>query len=140
MEPSSLHTVTAKLGWLQSWASVLFYIECWTRINGNLACTQEICSWILPTYAKAVPYARVRDIDFTSAKRPREKLYHKIDSFTPTSQDSALPSHEETEVEQDSVLPLREKTTVAEGSALPSHEETDVKNKAVSRHHMIRLR
>ncbi|XP_066270230.1 uncharacterized protein [Branchiostoma lanceolatum] len=124
-------------------ASVLFYIECWTRINGNLACTQVKCTWILPTYAKAVHYERVRDIDFTSAKRLKEKLDHKIDSFTPTSQDSALPSHEETEVEQDSVPPSCEKTAVAEDppscektavaedSVPPSHEKTEVAEESV---------
>ncbi|CAH1263887.1 MRPL4 [Branchiostoma lanceolatum] len=112
-------------------ASVLFYIECWTRINGNLACTQVKCTWILPTYAKAVHYERVRDIDFTSAKRLKENLDHKIDSFTPTSQDSALPSHEETEVEQDSVPPSCEKTAIAEDSVPPSCEKTAVAEDSV---------
>ena len=31
-------------------ASVLFYIEVWTRLYGKLACTQVKCTWILPTY------------------------------------------------------------------------------------------
>ena len=31
-------------------ASVLFYIEAWTRINGKIACTQVKCTWLLPTY------------------------------------------------------------------------------------------
>ena len=30
-------------------ASVLFYVEFWTRVNGKLSCTQVKCTWILPT-------------------------------------------------------------------------------------------
>ncbi|KAI8491003.1 hypothetical protein Bbelb_314220 [Branchiostoma belcheri] len=80
----SAHCLGCKAGLAESCshvASVLFYLECWTRINGKLACTQVKCSWILPTYVKEVPYARVRDIDFTSAKKLKEKLDKKIDSL-----------------------------------------------------------
>ena len=48
-------------------ASFLFYIKEWTRLHGKLACTQVKCSWILPTYVNEVPYASVKDINFTSA-------------------------------------------------------------------------
>ena len=62
-------------------ASALFYIECWTRINGKLSCTQVKCTWLLPTYVSKVTYARARDIDFTSAKKLKENLDSKIESF-----------------------------------------------------------
>ena len=55
-------------------ASVLFYIEAWTRINGKLACTQVKCTWLLPTYVNEVPYARARDINFKSAKKLKEEM------------------------------------------------------------------
>ena len=54
-------------------ASVLFYLEVWTRLNGKLACTHVKCSWILPTYVKEVSYAPVGDINFTSAKKMKER-------------------------------------------------------------------
>ena len=43
-------------------ASVLFYIEAWTRILGKLSCTQVKCTWLLPSYVKEVPYARVQKL------------------------------------------------------------------------------
>ena len=62
-------------------ASVLFYIEAWTRILGKLSCTQVKCTWLLPSYVKEVPYARVRDIDFSSARKLKANLDAKIDSI-----------------------------------------------------------
>ncbi|XP_078349685.1 uncharacterized protein LOC144634562 [Oculina patagonica] len=59
-------------------ASVLFYLEAWTKINGKLSCTQVKCSWLLPTYVDHVEYARVRDINFTSAKKMKADLDGKI--------------------------------------------------------------
>ena len=35
-------------------ASVLFYIEAWTRINGKIACTQVKCKWLLPSFVNKV--------------------------------------------------------------------------------------
>ena len=61
-------------------ASVMFYIEAVTRIQGKLACTQAKCTWILPTYVNEVPYAKVKDIDFSSAKQLKKALDKKIDS------------------------------------------------------------
>lgn len=60
-------------------ASALFYIECWSRINGKLSCTQVKCMWLLPTYVSKVTYARARDIDFTSAKTLKENIDSKIE-------------------------------------------------------------
>lgn len=62
-------------------SSVLFYLEAWNRINGKLACTQVKCAWILPTYVKEVSYAEVKNIDFRSAKKLKQKLDETIDSL-----------------------------------------------------------
>ena len=62
-------------------ASAMVYIECWARINGKMACTQVKCSWRLPTCVNEVTYERLRDIDFTSAKKLKENLDIKIDSL-----------------------------------------------------------
>lgn len=46
-----------------------------------MACTQVKCSWLLPSYVNEVLYAKIKDIDFTSAKELRENLDCKIDSL-----------------------------------------------------------
>ena len=49
----SAHCLGCKAGLAESCshvASALFYIECWARINGKLACTQVKCTWLLPAY------------------------------------------------------------------------------------------
>ena len=66
-------------------ASVLFYIEFWTRVNGKLFCIQVKCTWILPTYIKQVDYARIKDIDFTSAKKLKENLTNRLKILIPES-------------------------------------------------------
>ena len=79
----STHCLGCKAGLAESCshiASVLFYLEATTRIHGKPACTQVKCSWILPTYVSEVPYARAKDIDFSSAKKLKEKLDQKIDN------------------------------------------------------------
>jgi len=68
----SAHCLGCKAGLAESCshvASVMFYIEAVTRIQGKLACTQAKCTWILPTYVNEVPYAKVRDIDSKVQKR-----------------------------------------------------------------------
>ena len=44
-----------------------------------MSCTQVKCSWILPSYIKEVEYARVRDINFTSAKKMKTDLDATLD-------------------------------------------------------------
>ena len=51
-----------------------FYLETTTRFIGKFACTQVKCLLILPTNANEVPYARAKDIDFSSANKLKEKL------------------------------------------------------------------
>ena len=53
----SAHCLSCKAGLAETCshvASVLFYIETWTRIHGKLACTQVKCSWLLPTFVNEV--------------------------------------------------------------------------------------
>jgi len=80
----SAHCLGCKAGLAQTCshvASVMFYIEAWTRINGKLACTQVKCTWLLPSYVNEVPYAKVADINFKSAKKMKQELDMKIDSL-----------------------------------------------------------
>ena len=82
-------------------ASVLFYIECWTRINGKLACMQLKFMWPFPTYVSQVSYAKAKDIDFTSAKKLKENLDNKIGSLDECAQDqSSTSSASNTQVAQ----------------------------------------
>ena len=62
-------------------ASVLFYIEVWTRLHGRLACTQVKCTWLLPTYVKEISYARVEDINFKSARKFKEDLDASVKKY-----------------------------------------------------------
>lgn len=80
----SVHCLGCKAGLAESCshvACVLFYIEAWIRINGKLSCTQVKSTWLLPTYVNEVPYARIKDINFSSAKKLKENLDRKIDSL-----------------------------------------------------------
>ena len=66
-------------------ASVLFYLEVWTRLNGKLAGTQVKCTWLLPTTVKQVDYARAKDINFSFADKLKTDLDKSIDSLHPSS-------------------------------------------------------
>lgn len=80
----SAHCLGCKAGLAESCpqiASVLFYVESWTKINGKLACTQVKCSWLLPSFAGHVEYARARDINVTSAKKIKADLIPKYLNF-----------------------------------------------------------
>ena len=66
----SSHCLGCKAGLAESCshiASAMIYIKCWARVNGKMACTQVKCTWLLPTYVNEVSYARVKDVDFSSA-------------------------------------------------------------------------
>ena len=78
------HCLGCKAGLAESCshvASAMMYIECWMRVNGKMACTQVKCTWILPTYVNEVSYEKVKDIDFSSARKLKEKLDSRIDSL-----------------------------------------------------------
>ena len=79
------HCLRCKAGLAESCshiASMLFYLEAWTKVNGRLACTQTKCSWILPSFANEVEYTRVRDINFKSAKKLKVDLDEMIENLT----------------------------------------------------------
>ena len=88
------HCLGCKAGLAESCsdiASVLFYLEATTtRIHGKLGCTQVKWSWSLPTYFNEVPYARAKDIVFSSAKKLKEKLDKKIDNLQQPQASSQL--------------------------------------------------
>ena len=91
-EISSAHCLGCKAGLGETCshvASVLFYLEAWTKIKGKLACTQVKCTWILPSFVGEVNYARVSDIDFTSSKKRRANLDIQIENL---SADGKSPS------------------------------------------------
>ena len=78
------HCLGCKAGLAESCshiASVLFYLEAWTKINGRLACMLVKCSWILPTYVKQVEYEKAREINFTSARKMKNDLDAKIENL-----------------------------------------------------------
>lgn len=70
-------------------ASVLFYIEVWTRLSGKMACMQVKCTWLLPAAVKQVDYARVKDINFSSAKKLKTDLDKSIESLESSSSESS---------------------------------------------------
>ena len=78
------HCLGCKAGLAESCsyiACALFYLESWTKIHGKLACTQMKCQWILPPFVKDVEYARVRDINFKSAKKLKSELDKSIENL-----------------------------------------------------------
>ena len=68
-------------GMLFPYASVLFYIEVWTRLHGKLAYTQVKCTWLLPAYVKEISYACAEDINFKSARKLNEDLDALIENI-----------------------------------------------------------
>lgn len=80
--------------------------------HGKLACTQVKCTWLLPIYVNEVPYARVKDIDFSSAKKFKENLDEKIDSL---KKNPSTPSRNSTLAQDNGSVSL----------SFPSKEEMD---------------
>jgi len=100
------------------------------------------CSWLLPTYVNEVTYERVRDIDFTSAKKLKENLDIKIDSV---SQNKAASRESQSSCRAQTAIPLQltlteemntffealnpcEKKTVAQSLVDPNAEQFVVKS------------
>ena len=80
----SAHCLGCKAGLAESCshaASVLFYIEAWTRIRGKFSCTEVKCTWLLPSFVKEVPYAKMRFINLTSARKLKANLDEKIENL-----------------------------------------------------------
>ena len=59
-------------------------------MNGKLACTQVKFDWILPLFVKEISYAPMKEIDFSSAKKPKTNLDKAIDNATTMQQ----PKHD----------------------------------------------
>ena len=74
----SAHCLGCKAGLAESCshiACILFYLEWWNKGNGEMACTQMKCTWIQPpSFVKNIEYARVRVINFTSARKLKKEL------------------------------------------------------------------
>ena len=75
----SAHCLGCKAGHIYRECSI--YLEATIRLHGKLACTRVKCSWILSTYVNEGPYARVKDINFSSAKKLKENLDQNIDNL-----------------------------------------------------------
>lgn len=80
-------------------ASLLWAIESGVRIRDSMTVTQKKAYWVIPNGVKEVPYARVRDIEFTGKKKCW-KAVEKSDftvnsgsscSFTPRASKSPSP-------------------------------------------------
>ncbi len=72
-------------------AAVLFFLETSARLRSKTTCTQEKCQWAIPTFQKNIPYAPVKDIDFTSAKGKKRKIDDALtDSTVSTSKKARM--------------------------------------------------
>ena len=87
--------------------ALLFAIEAAVKLRNSQTVTQEKSYWMLPTAIQKVPYSKVRDIDFTSAKMKKRKLDDQIEGSvtpkTPRTQGKCMgfippPSAEENEL------------------------------------------
>ena len=63
-------------------ACCLCFILPYSKLNGKVSCTQVKCSWNLPAYVREVEYARVRDTNFTSARKMKADLDARLDSLS----------------------------------------------------------
>ena len=73
-------------------AAVLFYIETSTRLNGKVACMQEQCKWVIPSYQKNIPLCPIKDLDFTSAKGKKKSIDDALEVEPHPKQNQTLPS------------------------------------------------
>ena len=56
---AGLHEVCSHVG------AILFYIE---AVRCSKTCTDVSCQWAVPSSINSIPYAKIADIDFTTAK------------------------------------------------------------------------
>ena len=73
--------------------AVLFYLETATKISRVSQCTQEKCCLIVPIYQKAIPYAPISEIDFSSAKNEMRTVDATINCPNPVLQITPQPNH-----------------------------------------------
>ena len=77
---------------------MLFYLEAVHRFEEAKACTQELCTWSVPTLKK-IDYLPIKDIDFTSAKGKKRKLDQSLEGVvleesTVTVKEGSRPTDE----------------------------------------------
>ena len=60
-------------------AAVLFYLETLSRIEGQRACTEDQCAWVMPSSMKSAQYLPIKELDFTSARGQKHKIDDTID-------------------------------------------------------------
>ena len=76
-------------------AAVLFYLEALCRIEGQRACTEGQCAWVMPSSMKSAQYLPIKELDFTLSRGQKCKFDDTIDGsnysdvFVPKT---ALPS------------------------------------------------
>ncbi|PFX12256.1 hypothetical protein AWC38_SpisGene23817 [Stylophora pistillata] len=78
------HCLGCKAGLAESCshiACVLYYLDSRTKIHEKLTFTQMKCQCILPPFVQDVEYARVRDINFKSAKKLKSELDENIENL-----------------------------------------------------------
>ena len=52
----------------------------WNKLNEKKSCTQEKCSWIIPSGVPCIEYKEVKDINFKSARFLKEQINQQIDN------------------------------------------------------------
>ena len=72
---------------------ILFAVEAGVRIKRSTICTSVPCKWLMATPVIAVSYKELRDIDITSFKTKKRKLYSKISGLSSdTSKQNTSPA------------------------------------------------
>ena len=64
-------------------AAVLFLLEANSQLKRETSCTSRPCYWLPPAF-KTVPFARISDIDFTSAQTKKKKVLSTASSSLTT--------------------------------------------------------
>ena len=113
-------------------ASVLFYVEFWTRINGKLSCTQVKCTWILPTYVKEVNYSRIPDINFSSARNLKADLEKSLESLDPSKTMQSQRQSKPVPTEINHSTPVEKPSPDEFNGCLASLSECDLNSVALS--------
>ena len=60
-------------------AAVLFYLEALCRIEGQRACTEGQCTWVMPSSMESAQYLPIKELDFTSSRGLKCKFDDAID-------------------------------------------------------------
>ena len=113
-------------------ASVLFYVEFWTRVNGKLSCTQVKCTWILPTYVKEVNYSKIPDINFSSARNLEADLEKNLESLDPSKTMQSQRQSKPVPIKINHSIPVEKPSRDKLNGCLASLSECDLNSVALS--------